>query len=216
MPGVTASACSMVDDLAARARRDGFTRLCAFAHDPTFFVRRGFSIVPHTWVPEKIAHDCNSCPLFRNCGQYAVVLAISNVERSSDAPSERSANGRRPMSDLRPIDGGVTAPAGFRASGLHCGIKASGKPDLSLIVSDTPATAAGVFTMNLAKAAPVLVCQDHLASSGGRATRDRHQQRLRQRLHRPAGRGRRAGDGAAHRGRASAAATTRCWSRRPA
>jgi N-acetylglutamate synthase-like GNAT family acetyltransferase len=74
----------MVEDLAARARRDGFTRLCAFAHDPAFFVRRGFSIVPHTWVPEKIAHDCVSCPLFRNCGQYAVELEISNVERSSN------------------------------------------------------------------------------------------------------------------------------------
>jgi N-acetylglutamate synthase-like GNAT family acetyltransferase len=66
----------MVDDLAARARRDGYTRLCAFAHDPAFFVRRGFSIVPHTWVPEKIAHDCIACPLFRNCGQYAVVLEV--------------------------------------------------------------------------------------------------------------------------------------------
>lgn len=71
----------MVEDLAARARRDGFDRLCAFAHDPAFFVRRGFSIVPHTWVPEKIAHDCIACPLFRNCGQYAVVLETvqSNV-----------------------------------------------------------------------------------------------------------------------------------------
>lgn len=67
------------------------------------------------------------------------------------------------------IDGGVTAPAGFRASGLHCGIKASGKPDLSLIVSDTPAAAAGLFTTNLAKAAPLYLCQDHLASSGGQA-----------------------------------------------
>jgi len=73
------------------------------------------------------------------------------------------------MSNLRPIDGGVTAPSGFRASGLHSGIKASGKPDLSLIVSDTPASAAGVFTVNLAKAAPVYLCQDHLATSGGRA-----------------------------------------------
>lgn len=70
---------------------------------------------------------------------------------------------------VRAIEGGVTAPAGFRAAGLHCGIKASGKPDLSLIVSDTPATAAGVFTINLAKAAPVFLSQDHLASSGGRA-----------------------------------------------
>jgi glutamate N-acetyltransferase/amino-acid N-acetyltransferase len=71
------------------------------------------------------------------------------------------------MSNLRPIDGGVTAPSGFRASGLHCGIKASGKPDLSLIVSDMPASAAGVFTVNLAKAAPVYLCQEHLAASGG-------------------------------------------------
>ena len=83
----------MVEDLTARARRDGFTRLCAFAHDPAFFVRRGFSIVPHTWVPEKIAHDCNSCPLFRNCGQYAVVLEVSNVERSSNL---RRTAGERP------------------------------------------------------------------------------------------------------------------------
>jgi len=69
----------------------------------------------------------------------------------------------------KPIKGGVTAPSGFRASGLHCGIKASGKPDLSLIVSNTPASAAGVFTVNLAKAAPVYLCQDHLKSSHGRA-----------------------------------------------
>lgn len=67
------------------------------------------------------------------------------------------------------LDGGVTAPSGFRASGLHCGIKANGKPDLSLIVSDRPASAAGVFTTNLAKAAPIYLCQDHLAASQGRA-----------------------------------------------
>lgn len=67
------------------------------------------------------------------------------------------------------IPGGVTAPAGFRASGLHCGIKASGKPDLALLVSDVPAAAAAVFTTNMAQAAPVLVSQEHLAASGGRA-----------------------------------------------
>ena len=72
-------------------------------------------------------------------------------------------------SNVRAIEGGVTAPAGFRASGLHCGIKASGKPDLSLIVSDTPASAAGMFTLNLAKAAPLYVCQDHLAATRGKA-----------------------------------------------
>ena len=180
----------MVEDLAARARREGFARLCAFAHDPAFFVRRGFSIVPHTWVPEKIAHDCISCPLFRNCGQYAIVLGARSHVRTLVERSRRTAGERphRAMSNVRPIDGGVTAPSGFRASGLHCGIKASGKPDLSLIVSDTPASAAGVFTINLAKAAPVYLCQEHLAVERRLRAGDRHQQRLRQRLHRPAGR----------------------------
>ena len=44
-----------------------------------------------------------------------------------------------------PIDGGITAAEGFRATGTACGIKPSGL-DLALIVSDTPACAAGVFT----------------------------------------------------------------------
>jgi len=81
----------MVEDLAARARREGYQRLCAFAHDPAFFVRRGFSIVPHTWVPEKIAHDCIACPMFRNCGQYAVVL---EVDRSAGVLSNVRAAAR--------------------------------------------------------------------------------------------------------------------------
>jgi glutamate N-acetyltransferase/amino-acid N-acetyltransferase len=68
---------------------------------------------------------------------------------------------------IKTIPGGVTAPSGFRASGLHCGIKANGKPDLSLIVSDQPASAAGVFTTNLAKAAPIYLCQAQLVSSRG-------------------------------------------------
>jgi amino-acid N-acetyltransferase len=80
----------MVEDLAARARREGYARLCAFAHDPAFFVRRGFSIVPHTWVPEKIAHDCVTCPLFRNCGQFAIVLELDRM--SASAPVRRAAN----------------------------------------------------------------------------------------------------------------------------
>jgi len=80
----------MVEELALRARREGFTRLCAFAHDPAFFVRRGFSIVPHTWVPEKIAHDCTACPLFRNCGQYAIVLELDRAyEQTVQATARR-------------------------------------------------------------------------------------------------------------------------------
>ena len=65
------------------------------------------------------------------------------------------------------VDGGITAPRGFRAAGVACGIKASGGLDLSLVVSDTIASAAAVFTTSLAKAAPVLLSRDHLAQSGG-------------------------------------------------
>ena len=63
--------------------------------------------------------------------------------------------------------GGVTAPAGFRAAGISAGIKANQKPDLALLVSDRPATAAAVFTVSLAPAAPVQVSRQHLESSGG-------------------------------------------------
>lgn len=67
------------------------------------------------------------------------------------------------------IAGGVTAPSGFRASGVACGIKASGRADLALLVSDAPAAAAAVFTTNVARAAPILVSLDHLDASAGRA-----------------------------------------------
>jgi glutamate N-acetyltransferase/amino-acid N-acetyltransferase len=68
------------------------------------------------------------------------------------------------------IAGGVTTPAGFQSSALHCGIKAkAGVLDLALLAADGPATAAALFTTNLAQAAPVLVSKDHLERSGGTA-----------------------------------------------
>ncbi|MDE0326695.1 MAG: bifunctional glutamate N-acetyltransferase/amino-acid acetyltransferase ArgJ [Candidatus Poribacteria bacterium] len=68
---------------------------------------------------------------------------------------------------MKQIDGGITAVSGIRASGIHAGIKAADAKDVALIVTDTPATAAGVFTKNSVTAAPVLVCREHL--SDGRA-----------------------------------------------
>ncbi len=66
------------------------------------------------------------------------------------------------------ISGGVTTPRGFRAAGVSAGIKAKeGSLDLALLVSDTPARAAAVFTTNRALAAPVVVSREHLARSGG-------------------------------------------------
>ena len=62
--------------LVARARQQGVPRLCAFTHVPHPFVAIGFSIVPHTWVPEKIMSDCQQCEWFRRCEQYAVVIEL--------------------------------------------------------------------------------------------------------------------------------------------
>jgi glutamate N-acetyltransferase/amino-acid N-acetyltransferase len=61
----------------------------------------------------------------------------------------------------------VTTPRGFRAAGISAGIKAKAGLDLALLVSDTPAQAAAVFTTNLAVAAPVVVSKEHLGRSGG-------------------------------------------------
>jgi glutamate N-acetyltransferase / amino-acid N-acetyltransferase len=66
---------------------------------------------------------------------------------------------------IRGIPGGITAAQGIRAAGVYCGIKKAGF-DLALVVSDRPATVAGVTTSNLAKAAPVLLCERQL--KGGR------------------------------------------------
>lgn len=60
---------------------------------------------------------------------------------------------------------GVTAPAGFKAAGISAGIKASGKPDLALVFNEGPDyAAAGVFTRNKVKAAPVLWSQQVLTT----------------------------------------------------
>lgn len=56
----------------------------------------------------------------------------------------------------------IVAAKGYRASGISCGLKRSGKSDLGLIVSDIEAVAAGVFTRNKVKAAPVLIGMDFL------------------------------------------------------
>ena len=63
---------------------------------------------------------------------------------------------------------GVTAPAGFRAAAVAAGIKPD-RPDLALVVADVAGPAAGVFTQNLAKAAPVLVSREHLSRGRARA-----------------------------------------------
>lgn len=63
----------------------------------------------------------------------------------------------------------VTLPPGFRAAGAAAGLKPSGAPDLGLLVSETPATAAGVFTTNRVQAAPIAVTKRHLRAGSARA-----------------------------------------------
>jgi len=63
-------------------------------------------------------------------------------------------------------EGNATSPKGFRGAGIHCGVKRE-KADLALLVSEVPASAAGVFTTNKVKAAPVRYTQRAIA--GGRA-----------------------------------------------
>ncbi|MFA5259780.1 MAG: bifunctional glutamate N-acetyltransferase/amino-acid acetyltransferase ArgJ [Candidatus Omnitrophota bacterium] len=70
---------------------------------------------------------------------------------------------------MKILKGGVTRPQGFKANGLNCGIKRSGKPDLTLIASETPCTAAGIYTRNSIIAAPLTVTKNHLRNSKAQA-----------------------------------------------
>ena len=70
---------------------------------------------------------------------------------------------------MKQIDGGITAVSGIRAAGVYAGIKAADTKDVALIVTDTPAVAAGVFTKNSVTAAPVWVCREHLSDGQAQA-----------------------------------------------
>ena len=100
----------LVTELASGAVSRGFATLCAFTHQPSHFVKMGFTIVPHMWVPEKIAHDCTSCPLFRRCGQYAVTLPLrAGVQIRPEQPAAviyggRTVGARRPNVERLQLD----------------------------------------------------------------------------------------------------------------
>jgi amino-acid N-acetyltransferase len=77
---------ALVLALLAAAENGPFNRLCAFTHAPAFFVRLGFSIVPHLDVREKVFTDCVECPLFRRCGQQAVVFWLRSAKDARRSP----------------------------------------------------------------------------------------------------------------------------------
>ncbi|MFI3205662.1 MAG: bifunctional glutamate N-acetyltransferase/amino-acid acetyltransferase ArgJ [Clostridia bacterium] len=71
---------------------------------------------------------------------------------------------------MKIIDGGVTAPKGFKANGVLAGIKKSRTtPDVALIVSDVMCSASGVYTQNLVKGAPIIVTQKNLENGKAQA-----------------------------------------------
>ena len=74
----------------------------------------------------------------------------------------------RPAPPEPPTTSGVTAPAGFRAAGVRCGIRRSDL-DLAVLVSETEASAAAVFTRNVVRAAPIQWSVRAIEKSGGRA-----------------------------------------------
>ena len=71
--------------------------------------------------------------------------------------------------DVQWLEGGITAVPGILASGVAAGIKPSGKKDLALVYSSSPARAAAVFTTNQIKGAPVLVSQEHVRDGRAQA-----------------------------------------------
>jgi amino-acid N-acetyltransferase len=103
---------SLIARLCQRARVGGFATLCAFTHEPSHFVRLGFSIAPHVWFPEKIALDCVGCAKFRICGQVAVALELDG--RVLERP--RESHSRLPVApgtrlDVQPESAGPTVRA---------------------------------------------------------------------------------------------------------
>ena len=71
---------------------------------------------------------------------------------------------------MKIIEGGVCAARGFKANGLHCGIRPNTtKKDLSLVVSEVPASAAAVYTTNLVKGAPLTVTRSHISDGVAQA-----------------------------------------------
>jgi len=70
--------------------------------------------------------------------------------------------------DLPPVERRPAMPSGFKAGGMATGIKASGRPDLAVVVTTSgPAAVAAVFTPNTFAAAPVRLSRAHLATTSG-------------------------------------------------
>ena len=86
---------------------------------------------------------------------------------TSDSPIHEGRKRPPGAAVVEPSPFTLTDLRGVRAAGVRAGIKASGNPDVALLVTDGPVPCAGVFTQNLLAAAPIIVCREHLQRSGG-------------------------------------------------
>src|SRR5262245_9986488 len=89
---------------------------------------------------------------------------LSGRRHASGASAQMSNDNKEHVESI-----GVTCPRGFRAAGGTCGIKASGKPDLTLLVADHPCAAAGVFTTNKMISPTIVVDREHLRNGRAQA-----------------------------------------------
>jgi amino-acid N-acetyltransferase len=108
----------LVDALRRQAEAAGFSTLCAFTHVPGYFVARGFSIVPHEWLPEKIQADCRTCAQFRHCGQYAVMLPLT-APRSAWVPLSLLGSSAPPAPAARESASRAGGDAGKNDGAVH-------------------------------------------------------------------------------------------------
>ncbi|KAI9791963.1 MAG: hypothetical protein M1816_003232 [Peltula sp. TS41687] len=124
---------------------------------PSIVCRRAFTFQPTTSLPRPLSSR----------QQQRIVQPMT--ARDYSAP----VFGSIPASKQKYVPKSGTYPKGFMASGIHVGVKPSNtrKPDLALIMSDTPCSAAAVFTQNRYQAAPVLVSKATLQGRGGEGIR---------------------------------------------
>ena len=100
-------------------------------------------------------------------------ISRRRAKDSNDYPSPQYGEGRLENSTARCVvnitENAIYPPKGYAAAGVHCGLKDGGEKDLALIVSDRPASAAGMFTTNRVCAAPVQINREHLRDGRARA-----------------------------------------------
>ncbi|KAH0882740.1 hypothetical protein HID58_058836 [Brassica napus] len=112
--------------------------------------------LPHFFAPKSFVASSR-----RESRVFAVATSMDDA--SGNIPAAPIS---LPEGSWKQISGGVTAAKGFKAAGMYAGLRASGKkPDLALVTCDVDAVAAGVFTMNVVAAAPVVYCKKVLETS---------------------------------------------------